>query len=124
MRNSWNVKFSGYFERSFISAFSICMTVPLKVFQNLGSNKLINNKTFEHASLMSLGRWQMKSCCIMQNLTLIFSKTNFKLTGVYVKFHSRTIINIFSTRFCSMYRGTLELKNHTSILRKISSIRK
>ena len=33
--NSWNVKLSGFFEtreQSFISTFSICMTVPLNVF--------------------------------------------------------------------------------------------
>ena len=43
---------------------------------------------------------------------------NFRPTGVYVlRSNSKTLHN-FSTGFFLMYRGILELKNDTSILRK------
>ena len=49
---------------------------------------------------------------------MIFSKTNFGPTRVYVLSSiSRTLYN-FSTGFFSMYRGMLELKNNTNILFK------
>ena len=52
---------------------------------------------------------------------MIFSKTNFELTGMYVLSSvSRTLQN-FSTGYFSMYRGILELQNDTSILRENGS---
>ena len=70
-------------------------------------------------SLLSTGRLQMKSSCIYcETLNLIFSKTNFGPTGVYVLSSiSRTLHN-FSTGFFSMYREISELKNDPSILCK------
>ena len=73
-------------------------------------------------SLLSPGPWQIKSCWMQcKTLNLIFSKTNFGPTGVYVlSFISRTWNN-FSTGLFPMYRGILELKNDTVILRKHGS---
>ena len=52
---------------------------------------------------------------------MIFSKTNFGPTGVYILSSiSRTLHN-FSKGFFSLYSGILELKNDTSILRKNGS---
>ena len=56
-----------------------------------------------------------------KTLNLIFSKTNFGPTGVYVLSSiSRTLHN-FSTGFFSIYRGILELKYDTRISRKNGS---
>ena len=93
-------------------------------------DEIVNNKTFEHTNLIftepwaltSPGRWRMKSCWIwFKILNLIFSKTNFRSTEVYVLSSISKTLHNFSTRFFPMYRGILELKNDTSILRKNGS---
>ena len=65
-------------------------------------------------SLLSPGRCWI-SC---KTLNLIFSKTNFWPTGLYVLSSISKILHNFSTGFFSMYRGILELKNDNRILRK------
>ena len=52
---------------------------------------------------------------IMQTLNLIFSKVNFRLTGVYVLSSISKALHNFYTAFFPMYRGILELKNNTRI---------
>ena len=52
---------------------------------------------------------------------MIFSKTNFRLTRVYVLSSISKTLHNFSTGFFAMYRGILELKNDNSILRKNGS---
>ena len=56
-----------------------------------------------------------------KTLTLIFSKSNFKTTGVYVLSSISKTLHNFSTGIFPMYRGILELKIDTSILRKNGS---
>ena len=58
---------------------------------------------------------------IMQNFKFGFPKTNFRPTAVYVLSSISKTLHDFSTRFLPMYRGTLELKNDTRIMRKNSS---
>ena len=82
------------------------------------------NKAFEHANLIftELWRWQMKSCWMQcKTLNLIFSKTNFSPTGVYVLSSISKTLHNFSTGFFPMYRGILQLKYDTSILCKNGS---
>ena len=87
-------------------------------------DEIINNKVFEHASLIFTEPWTLANeimLNIMQSLNLIFLKTSFGPTRVYVLGSiSRTLHN-FSTEFFSMYRVILELKNDTSVLRKNGS---
>ena len=47
---------------------------------------------------------------------MIFSKPNFRPTGEYVLSPISKTLHNFSTWFFPMYRGILELKNHTRIL--------
>ena len=46
----------------------------------------------------------------------------FRLTGVYILSSISKTLHNFSTGFFPMYRGILELKNHTSILCKNGSL--
>ena len=52
---------------------------------------------------------------------MIFSKTNFRPTGVNVLSSISKTLHNFSTGFSPMHRGILELKNDTSILHKNGS---
>ena len=84
-----------------------------------GTQTLINNKTFEHANLIFTELWALANQ-IMLNI-LIFSKTNFGPTGVYILSSiSRTLHNL-CMEFISLYRGVSELKNDASIFRKNGS---
>ena len=74
-------------------------------------DEIVNNKAFEHANLI----FKCKS------LNLIFPKTNFRPTGVYVLSSLSKTLHNFSTGFFTMYRGILELKNDTCIFRKNGS---
>ena len=80
-------------------------------------DEIVNSKAFEHASLIFTEPWVLANVEYIGNL--IFSKTNFRPTGVYV-LSSRTLYD-FSNEFFSVYRGILELKNDTTILRKNDS---
>ena len=85
-------------------------------------DEIISNKTLDHdTSLIFTESWALANGImlnVMQNLILIFSKTNFELTGAYVLSSISRNFNNFFTVFFSMYRGILELQNHTSILWK------
>ena len=87
-------------------------------------DEIVNNKAFEHANLIFTEPWTLTDeimLTIMQNINLIFSKTNFRPTGVYVLSSISKTLHNFSTGFFPMYRGILELKNDTNILRKNGS---
>ena len=88
----------------------------LKVFNSLQSNKLINNKTFEHASLIFTEPWALANeimLNIMQKFKLDFLENQFWADwGVHFKFHFQNLSRIFQRDFGSMYRGILELKTY------------
>ena len=87
-------------------------------------DEIVNNKAFEHANLIFTEPWTLTDeimLNIMQNINLIFSKTNFRPTGVYVLSSISKTLHNFSTGYFPMYRGILELKNDTNILRKNGS---
>ena len=58
----------------------------------------------------------------LPTLHVIFSKMNFGQMGVYILSSISRALH-FSTGFFSMYRGILELKNDSRILRKNSSFK-
>ena len=73
-------------------------------------------------SLLSPGRWRMKSCWVKcKTLNLIFSKTNFRSNEVYVLSSICKTLHNFSTGLFPMYCRILELKKNTNILRKNGS---
>ena len=58
----------------------------------------------------------------MDNFKFDFFKNEFQaFWSVRFKFHFQNLTKKFSTRFFSLYRGILELKNDTGILRKNGS---
>ena len=87
-------------------------------------DEIVNNKAFEHANLIFTEPWALTNeimLNIMQNLKFGFLKTNFRPTGVYVLSSISKTLHNFSTGFFPMYRGILELKHDTRILRKNGS---
>ena len=84
-------------------------------------DEIVNNKAFAHANRIFTETSALTNKImlnIMQNFKFDSSKTNFRLTGVYVLSSISKILHNFSTGFFPMYRGILELKNDTSILHK------
>ena len=83
-------------------------------------DEIANNKAFELANLIFTEPWTLTNeimLNIMQNFKFDFPKTNFRPTGVYVLISISKSLYSFSTGFLPMYRGILELKYDTSILR-------
>ena len=58
---------------------------------------------------------------VESNANLIFLKTDFRPTGVFVLSSISKTLHNFLTGFFPTYRGILELKRDTSILRKYDS---
>ena len=69
---------------------------------------IVNTKAFEHVNLVFIKLWVLKNKIML----------NFRPAGVYVLGSISKTLHNFSTGFFLMYRGILELENHTSILRK------
>ena len=85
-------------------------------------DEIVNNKAFEHANLIFTEPWALTNeimLNIMQNFKFDFlKKKKFRPTGVYVLSSISKFLYNFSTGFFPIYRGVLELKNSTSVLRK------
>ena len=84
-------------------------------------DEVVNNKAFQHANLIFTEPWALTNGImlnILQNFKFDFLKTNFRSTGEYVLSSISKILHSFSTGFFPMYRGILELKSDTNILRK------
>ena len=87
-------------------------------------DEIVNTKAFEDANLIFTEPWALTNKImsnIMQNLNLIFSKTNFRPIGLYALSSISKTLHNFSTGFSPMYRGILEPNNDASILRKNGS---
>ena len=84
-------------------------------------DETVNNKAFEHANLIFTEPWALANevmLNIMQTLNLVFSKRNLRHTQVYVLNSIFKTLHNFSRGFFPVYRGILEPKSNTSILRK------
>ena len=99
----------------------------LKIAQVLSlgpKQQLAPSKTFENASLIFTDPWALANEIMLnriQDFEFDFPENGFWAGwGVYFKFRFQNL-TYFSTGFFSMYRGILELKNDTSILRKNGS---
>ena len=87
-------------------------------------DEIVNNKAFEHANLIFTEPWALANEIILnicKTLNLVFSKMNLRSTGVYVLSSISKTLHTFSTGSFPMYRGILELKNDTKVLRKNNS---
>ena len=68
---------------------------------------IFEDETFEHANLIFTVPWALTNeimLNIMQNLNLIFSKMNFRLTGVYILSSISKTLNNFSAGLLPLSR--------------------